>query len=83
MSNVFAGESQQYEPGCGACPTSDNPHCDRCDHHHDAGLPHCPNCGQAGGFHASWQLDQCPKWDEGTGRFARDGQEVPPMERAY
>ena len=41
--------------------------CELCGQHHPEGEPHCPNCGQpaGSGFHAAWNLGQCPEWVDG------------------
>lgn len=40
------------------------PECEWCYRHHDPALPHCSNCGQADGYHASWDLGSCSCWDD-------------------
>ena len=54
---------------CHGGPPPLDPWCERCDHHHVAGDSHCPNCGQpaSSGFHACWNLDDCPEWVAGVG----------------
>jgi predicted amidophosphoribosyltransferase len=47
--------------------TARAPLCESCDRRHPKDARHCPNCGQAGGFHATWNLAQCPTWVPGKG----------------
>ena len=53
--------------------TEPQPYCQSCGHHHAEDESHCPNCGQSAssGFHAAWNLDQCPIWINGPGWVPR------------
>jgi hypothetical protein len=53
--------------------TEPQPYCESCGDHHAEDESHCPNCGQAAssGFHAAWNLDQCPIWINGRGWVPR------------
>ena len=60
----------QPDPDWDYTETSGHPECTwSCGRYHPPSEPHCPNCGEPAGmgFHAGWNLAECPIWINGRG----------------